>query len=125
MTETVRENHTPEYGGGKHLLFCFYDTAQSLFYLSHGQRRESEPSTPALNGRDDLVNIVTDNAEADVFGVLFDDTSKGSLGLLRHHVGLIQNDEFVSLGKQRSCFCELFDLLSDNIYATFIGRIEL
>jgi hypothetical protein len=78
-----------------------------------------------LDSRDNLVDIITDNAKADVFGVLFDNTSKGSLGLLRHHVGLIQNDEFISLGKQCSRFGELLDLLPDNIYATFIGCIEL
>lgn len=78
-----------------------------------------------MNGGDNLVDVVTDDAEADVFGVLFDNASKGSLGLLRHHVGLIQNDEFVSFGKQRSCFGELFDLFPDDIYATFIGSVEL
>ena len=78
--------------------------------------REDEPKASAagLDGGDDLVHVVADDAEADVLRELLDDlkarqltkdgvrepgeltSSESGLSCLSHHIGLIQNDELES-----------------------------
>jgi hypothetical protein len=67
--------------------------------LRDRQWRKSETRATALNSGDDFVDIITDNAKANVFGVLFDDSPKCCLSLLCHHVGLIKNYELEPFGK--------------------------
>ena len=86
-----------------------------------------ETGAARLDGWDDAIDVVADDAEAHVLRVLFDDcvleywpsavsgmrrarrlcrghtSSKGSLRLLRHHVGLVQNDELVRGAGLRAC----------------------
>lgn len=78
-----------------------------------------------MNGWCDLVHVVADDTEPDVLRVLFDDATESGLGSLGHHVGFVQDYEFVAFGEQSTCFCELLDLLAYDINSTIVRCIEL
>ena len=71
------------------------------------------PGASALEGRDDLAQVVADDTEPgggeagentehrehyspDVLGVLLDDPPEGVLGVIGHGVSLVQNDQLVA-----------------------------
>lgn len=78
-----------------------------------------------MNGRDDLVDVIANNAETNVLRILFNDTTQGCLSLLGHHVGLVQDNELEAFRKQGASLCELLDLFTNNVDTTLIGGIEL
>lgn len=55
------------------LPFSLNNLLQPLFDLCDGQWAESETRTSRLDGRYDLVHIVTYYAEPNVLGILFND----------------------------------------------------
>ena len=55
-----------------HSLLLVNNVLQTTLDLLRLERGESELGTPRLQGRDDLVHVVTYHAEASVFGVLLD-----------------------------------------------------
>ena len=81
----------------RHSPFGSYDSVHSFLDFRHGQRREPEPCTSTLNSGGNLVHVITNDAETNVFGILLDDTSESCLGCLRHHVRFIEDDELVAL----------------------------
>ena len=107
------------------VLLSFNDGLYPLLYLYYGERRESEPCTTTLDSGGDLIDIVADDAEADVLRVLFNDPAECCLGLLGHHVGLVENNELKSFGEKCPCFRELFDLLSHDVNTTIVGSVQL
>ena len=48
--------------------------------------------SPALQSRNDLGEVVADEAEPDVVGELLDDATQRVLCVVSHRVGLVQND---------------------------------
>lgn len=56
-------------------VFCLNNRLQALLHLGHGKGRKSKAGTAGLDGRDDLVHVVADYAEADVACVLLDHPS--------------------------------------------------
>lgn len=58
-----------------HAPFCIYYCLNSLLYLRHWQRRESEPGATTLYGWCDLVDIVANDAESNVARILLYHTS--------------------------------------------------
>lgn len=46
-----------------------------LFYLIYGQRGKSEARAARLNGRNDFIHVVADDAEPDVLSILLYDAS--------------------------------------------------
>lgn len=91
-----------------------------LLHLPHRQRREPKPRTATLNRRHDLIHIITNNAEANVLRILFDNATEGGLGGGGHHVCFVKDDEFVAFGEEGACFGELFDLFADDIDAAVV-----
>lgn len=102
------------------LPFGLNNTVQTFLHLRYGQRREAEPCASTLNRGNDLVDVVADNAEPNVLGVLLDYTAQGRLCCGSHHVRLVQNDEFEALGEQGTRLCEILDLLPYNVNATVV-----
>jgi hypothetical protein len=107
------------------LPFRVHNMVQPFLHLHNRQRGEPEPGATALNGRRDLVDIIANDAKADVLRVLFDDATECSLGGIRHHVSFVENDEFVALREERSRFCKLLDLLTNDVDASIVGCIQL
>ena len=66
---------------------------QNLLLL---QRTKPEPRAAALQGRDDLAQVVADHAEPHVVGELLYDSPQCILGVIRHRVCLVQDDQFVA-----------------------------
>ena len=65
------------------------------------QWTKPEPGAAALEGGDDLAQVVADHAEPHVVRELLYDSSQGILGIIRHGVGLVQDDQFVTAVTQR------------------------
>ena len=71
-------------------------THHELHAVLHGvwpEGREPEPGAPRLERGDHLRDVVADEAEAGVLGVLFDDSTKRELGVFGHGVALVEDDE--------------------------------
>jgi len=51
------------------------DRLHAFLHLGHGTGRKSEASTAGLDGREDLVHVIADYAEADVACLLLDHPS--------------------------------------------------
>ena len=60
------------------------------------QRTKPEPGAAALEGGDDLAQVVADHTEPHVVSELLYDSPQCILGIIRHRVGLVQNDQFVA-----------------------------
>ena len=58
--------------GRQLLLFLLDDVLQANKHFVFSQRSESEARASRLDGRDDLGQVVADDAEARVFGELFE-----------------------------------------------------
>ena len=89
----------------------------------YGERRKAEASTTALNCGDYFVDIIADDAEADILCVLLNDAAKSSLRGRGHHVCFVQHYKFETLRKQRPSLCELLNLFADDVDASVIGGI--
>jgi hypothetical protein len=72
---------------------------QPLLDFYYRERRKAEASTTALNCGDYFVDIIADDAKADILCVLLDDTAKSSLRGGSHHVCFVQYYEFETLRK--------------------------
>ena len=70
---------------------------QPLLDFYYRERRKAEARATALNGWYYLVDIIADDAEADILCVLLDDTAKCSLCSRGHHVRFVQYYEFETL----------------------------
>ena len=95
----------------------FDDVVHALLDLLDGQRREPEARTATLDGGDDLVDVVADDAEADVLRILLDDAPERGLRGGGHHVGFVEDDELVAFGEERARLGEVLDLLADDFDA--------
>ncbi len=78
-------------------LLSFHDMIQPLLDFYNREWRKAEASTAALNSRDYFVDIIADDAEADIRCVLLDNTTKSSLRRSGHHVCFVQYYEFETL----------------------------
>lgn len=78
-----------------------------------------------MYGWDNLVHIVADDAKPDILCVLLYYSAEGCLCSRRHHIGLIQNDQFIALGKQGTCLGEIFYAVTNDINAAFVRGIKL
>ena len=114
-----------DFKGSDNSPFSFDHSVESFLDLWHGQRREAEPRAPTLNGWNNLVHVVADDAESDILGVLLDHSTQRRLGSCGHHVGFVQNDEFVSLREESACFGKVLDLFSNDVDAAVVRGIEL
>lgn len=65
-----------------------------LLYLCDRVGREPETRASTLDRRDDLVDVVTNDAKPDVLGVLFYHTTQSCLGCGGHHVCFVEDDKF-------------------------------
>ena len=108
-----------------HAPLCLDVTINPLLDLRDGERREAKARAAALDGGDDLVDVVADDAEADVLRVLLDDAAERGLCRRRHHVGLIEDDELVALGEQRAGLGEVLDLLAHDVDPAVVRRVQL
>ena len=107
----------------------------SPFRLNHGihplldlrdrQRGEPEARTTALDSGNALVDVVADDAEADVLRVLLDDAAERGLRGGGHHVGFVEDDELVAFGEECASLGKVLDLLADDFDAAVVGRVEL
>ena len=105
--------------------FSRNDSINSPLDFAHGQRRESEPRTPALHRGYNLANVVADDAESHILGVLLNHATQSGLCGCRHHVRLIEDDELVAFSKEGACLSKLLDLSANNVDASIIGCIKL
>ena len=77
-----------------------------------------------MDSRYNFVDIIADDAKSDVLSILFDNATKGSLRCCCHHIGFIQDNEFVALGEQGTCLGEILDALTNDVNTTFVGGIK-
>ena len=108
-----------------HSPLAFDDVVQPSLDLLNLQRIEAETRASRLNGGNDLVDVVANDAKADVLGVLLDDASERGLRSGGHHIRLVEDDEFEAFGVQRARLGEVLDLLADDFDAAVVGRVEL
>ena len=69
------------------------DVLDALADALRAERREPEPRASRLQRRDDLRDVVSDEAEARVFRVFFNDATQRELRVFRHAVALVEDDE--------------------------------
>ena len=69
-----------------HPLFILDNANKPLFHLHNWEWREPESRAATLDGGDDFIHIIANNAEPDILGILLYDATQGRLGLLSHHV---------------------------------------
>jgi hypothetical protein len=105
--------------------FAFNYNLQPLLHFHLLQRRKPESRASTLNRRSDLPNVIADDTEPDVLGVLLDYSSKSSLCGSCHLIRFIQDDEFVRGGEESACFGELANEIPDGVDAAFIRGVEL
>ena len=75
-------------------LFSLNDMVKFLLHLGDRVRREPEARASTLHRRDDLVDVVTNDAKPDVLGILFYHATQSCLGCGSHHVCFIEDDQF-------------------------------
>ena len=101
------------------------NNVQTLLDFGYWKGRESEPGTSTLDSGDNLVDIVANDTEPDVLGILFYHPSKRSLGSLSHHVCFIEDDELEALREEGSRLGELLDLLANDVDTAVVRGVEL
>ena len=102
------------------------DAVDAALDLRAIEGREPEARAATLDGRDDFVDVVADNAEAHVACVLLHDAAQCRLGGLCHRIGLVEDDELegVRLGAEHvACARKRLDLATDDVDAAVVGRI--
>lgn len=111
----------------RHSLFVINHHLQSAFDLIQLQRVKAELGTSRLDGRDDLVHIVTYNAEPHISRVLFDNSAQCTLRCRRHSIGLIQNYQLEAalVAKDILCAGKALDLFPHNIDSAVVRGIQL
>ncbi len=65
------------------LLLC--DKAEAFPHVALRERREPKPGAPGLQRRDDLADVVADQAEARIAGVLLDDCGPQATAANQRH----------------------------------------
>lgn len=69
-----------------HPLFILDNANKPLLHFHNWEWREPESRTATLDGGDDFIHIIANNAEPDILGILLYDATQSRLGLLSHHV---------------------------------------
>lgn len=109
----------------QNLPLCFNYPGHSLLHFADRKWREPKTCTPTLDGRNYLVHIITDYAEPDILGILFNHPTKGRLSSGRHHISFIQDDQLVAFREQGAGLSEVLDTIADNVNTALVRSIEL
>ena len=72
------------------LAFFLDDVLQSRQHLVFRERSESESGASRLQSRNDLGEIVANEAESRVLRVLLDDSTQSVLSVVRHRISFVQ-----------------------------------
>jgi hypothetical protein len=91
------------------------DMFESSLNLGLGQGRKTKAGTTGLKGRNDFANVVANETKASIFGVLFNDSSQGKLGVTRHGVSLIKNNQFDALVEELFGASKFFDFVTNDL----------
>lgn len=78
-----------------------------------------------MQRRDNLTDIVADEAEARVAYVFLHDATQGHLGVLGHGIAFIENDEFKLFIEDRACASKVLDLIAYDVDAAIVRGVEL
>jgi hypothetical protein len=79
------------------------------------QRGEPKAGAATLQGGNDFGHVIANQAEARVPGVLFNDAAQGELGVVRHGVGFVENNELDARGKELLRAGEFFDFVANDL----------
>lgn len=89
------------------------------------ERTKAEPSATGLQGRNDLGDVVADEAEPGRLGVLLDDPPQSELSSIGHAVTLVENNQFDASVHQLLSGAKALDLLTNHVDSSVIRSIEL
>eukprot|EP00009_Paramoeba_aestuarina_P005825 CAMPEP_0201518068 /NCGR_PEP_ID=MMETSP0161_2-20130828/9003_1 /ASSEMBLY_ACC=CAM_ASM_000251 /TAXON_ID=180227 /ORGANISM="Neoparamoeba aestuarina, Strain SoJaBio B1-5/56/2" /LENGTH=133 /DNA_ID=CAMNT_0047915727 /DNA_START=353 /DNA_END=754 /DNA_ORIENTATION=- len=106
-------------------LLCFQYFLQPWDHLVKRQGSKPVLCASRLHRRDNLIRIIANDAKSDVCRILFDDSSEGSLGIVRHLIGFVEYNQLIwRLGEDNGCRGKVLDLVTHNIDSTLIAGIE-
>jgi hypothetical protein len=83
--------------------------------LVPGQGRKAKSRASTLQGGNDFTHVVANEAKASVFGVLFNDATKGKLRIVRHGIGFVENDELDTAVEELASTSKFFDFIANDL----------
>ena len=90
-----------------------------------GQLIEPHTYEFVLQWQFDFADVITNEAELHIVAAHLQQILERLLGVFRHIIDFVEDNEFVSGFKQILGFDELVDLVADGVDAAFVGRIKM
>lgn len=83
------------------------------------QRGKTKARAATLQCGYDFGNVIANQTEASIFGVLFNNATERKLRVARHGVGFVEDDEFNSAREELAGAGEFFDFIANDLTKKF------